>query len=367
MKVLFVITRGDEIGGAQIHVLTLVKLLQRNGNSVLVAYGGDSSGPFSKLLTQADIDHISIRVLKREISLFKDLISIFKLKNIVSVYKPDIVTLHSSKAGFLGRISLLFTNIPVLYTVHGWAFTDGIAKNKAKFYNKLEKLLAYITNKIIVVSEYDKSLALKHHIMCSDKIEVVHNGIKTNDLHRDDTLKENLNLIMVARFDEQKDHESLILACKNIEKIKLHLLGGGPNLGRIEKLVHDLKIESKVVFYGYSNQVDSILKEADIFLLISNWEGFPISTLEAMNYSLPVIISDVGGSSEAVDNNKTGYLVEKKNINQITNKIKLLIENRELRLNMGILGKAKLLNNFTEEKMYQKTFKIYLDLIKSKS
>ena len=152
MKILFVITRGDTIGGAQVHVLTLANLLKKNGHDVLVSYGGDREGPFSELLIANNINHISIRGMKREISLFNDLLSILRLRSIINNYKPDIVTLHSSKAGFIGWISLLFSKIPVLFTVHGWAFTEGIDSKKAKFKSKIEGFLGYLTSKIIVVS-----------------------------------------------------------------------------------------------------------------------------------------------------------------------------------------------------------------------
>jgi len=368
MKVLFLITRGDTIGGAQTHVLSLVNLLKCNGHEVLVCYGGEKSGPFGKRLDINNINHIEMKSLKREISPFKDFISILRFRKLVNKYKPDIVTLHSSKAGVIGRVSLIFTKFPVLYTVHGWAFTEGINYKKVIFYRSLEKLLALITNKIIVVSNYDKSISIKHRIISPDKIEVVHNGIPIlKELQPKDT-KIYINLVMIARFDEQKDHESLIRACSTIEKILVHFLGDGPNLCPMKDLVKELKIADKFIFYGYHNNVEQILAKADVFCLISNWEGFPISTLEAMNYSLPVIISNVGGSNEAIDNNKTGFLVMRGNdVSQIKDCIETLINSEKLRKEMGKAGKEKLKKNFSDHVMYNKTMEIYSNLLLKKN
>lgn len=359
MKIVIFITRGDSIGGAQTHVIDIARIFKSNGHDVLVCFGGKREGPFMKLLIAKNIDFVNIECLKREISPIADFISILKLNKILKQYSPDVLSLHSSKAGILGRICGFVMGIPVVLTIHGWSFTEGVNKKKAIFYKFLEKYLAKLVTKFIVVSNYDKEIALKNNITQEKKLTVIHNGIEINEFKKKAIRKEVIDIVMVARFDEQKDHLTLIRALTNAKYFKLHLLGDGPNLQNIKNLVNKSGISEKVIFYGYSNQVTEILRESDIFILTSNWEGFPISTLEAMNYELPVIVSNVGGATEAILHGVTGFSVEKNDAQALRKFVDILSENHDVRIKMGKDGKNILTNNFSVEKMYQKVLLVY--------
>jgi len=105
MKILIVITRGDSIGGAQTHVLTLAKMLQKHDHEVLVCYGGEIDGPFNDLLKSSGISCVTIPSLIREISPIADFKSVFRLRRVYKDFRPDVVSLHSSKAGIIGRVA----------------------------------------------------------------------------------------------------------------------------------------------------------------------------------------------------------------------------------------------------------------------
>jgi glycosyltransferase involved in cell wall biosynthesis len=367
MKILIIITRGDSIGGAQTHVVDLGKAFTSNGHDVLVCYGGKSDGPFRDLLTKEGLKFTNLPFLKREISLMADIKTIFALKSIIKDYRPDIVSLHSSKAGILGRISGFITKTPVVVTVHGWAFTDGVSKKKALIYKFLEKALSGLVNKFVLVSNYDKEIAIRNRITRLNKLVVIHNGITLKDIDRSgpDSGNSSVNLTMVARFDEQKDHITLIKSLQGIKNFKLHLLGDGPNLPSIKRFAENLGFAEQIKFYGYCNDVPKVLKNSDIFLLISNWEGFPISTLEAMNFELPVIVSDVGGAAEAIIDAKTGFVIKRGDEKSLREKISLLIENKKLRIDMGRKGKIFLSENFSVDVMYSKVLLLYREILKN--
>jgi glycosyltransferase involved in cell wall biosynthesis len=114
-----------------------------------------------------------------------------------------------------------------------------------------------------------------------------------------------------------------------------------------------------VKILGYKKDVNTILAKADIFALISNWEGFPLTTLEAMRVGLPVIVSDVGGAAEAVDDKKTGYVVQRGDVLGIKKALEALAGNPALRNRLGTAAQNKYRQNFCFEKMYDKTIKIY--------
>lgn len=134
----------------------------------------------------------------------------------------------------------------------------------------------------------------------------------------------------------------------------------------MKQLSRDLGISEKIIFTGERLDVDFLLADSDIFLLISNWEGFPISILEAMREGLPVLASDVGGVSESVIDGQTGYLVPRADVNAIKNGLNNLINDSSLRAKFGKSGNDFFQENFSFNAMYKKTVELYRKAIKQK-
>ena len=113
---------------------------------------------------------------------------------------------------------------------------------------------------------------------------------------------------MVARFSAQKDHTTLLRALAGLQDQpwELDLVGEGPRVAETESLAASLGIRERVHFLGQHMDVDQILARAQVGLLVTNWEGFPLSILEAMRAGLPVVASAVGGVGESVRDQETG-------------------------------------------------------------
>jgi glycosyltransferase involved in cell wall biosynthesis len=109
--------------------------------------------------------------------------------------------------------------------------------------------------------------------------------------------------------------------------------------------------------------VDEILARAQISLLVTNWEGFPLSILESMRAGLPVVASAVGGVDEAVREAETGYLVPRGSVEQLRDRISRLINDAELRGTMGARGRARFEQNFTLSHAVSKTVEVYRDVV----
>ena len=360
MRIAYVITRSDEIGGAHIHVRDLAQWMRRQGHEVCVFVGGQ--GPFTKLLSSAGIPFHSLKLLKRSISLFFDWRAINELAQSLSNYHPDLVSLHSAKAGFLGRVVCKKLTLPVIFTAHGWSFAEGISQPTRSVYCLLERLSAPMADKIITVCKTDRQYALKHMVGRSEQIVAVNNGMPDIlDEYFANPVNTSARIVMVARFEKQKDHSTLIKALCGLKDIKweLNLVGNGPLLEDIRILVEKFGLRDRVKFLGRRNDVQQILSKSDIFVLASFWEGFPRSILEAMRASLPVVASSVAGVPEAVDDGKTGFLVEPGNVNQIREQLRLLIQDPELRKTLGKNARIKYEKFFTFEMMAKKTLNIY--------
>ncbi len=359
-NILFIITRGDVIGGAQTHLLIMCKSLIEKGINVNVIVGGDNTILKSKL-EKYNISTSEIKFLKRNISPLNDLLSLLIIVIYLLKNKPDLVSAHSSKAGILSRLACYITNIPVVFTAHGWAFTEGVKSRKRKIYIKIEKYLSHITDKIIAVSTYDYNLALKEKVCNISKIEKVYNGIIEPSVIRSNN-STIVNIVMVARFDIPKDQIKLIQSVQNIDNVLLYLIGDGPNFKNVEEYLIENCLNDKIKLLGYVDNVLEVLTKMDVFVLISDYEGFPISTIEAMSVGLPVVISNVGGASEAVVHEFNGFIVENsiQNINYALNR---LVNDRSLIETMGNNSLSLFKSNFSATKMVDDTLNIFKSVI----
>lgn len=360
MKILYIITRADEIGGAQTHVRDMTFGLVNDRHQVELIVG--EKGALVDELRAMNVTVHIVPELVREISLYKDLKSTFIVRKLIKKFSPDIVALHSSKAGIVGRLASIALNIPVIFTVHGWSFANGVNNNKRRLYIIIERLFSKITDEIITVSKQDKELAIKHNVASASQQTVIHNGVKLKSsaahVYQDNEI---VKLISVARFSDQKDHKSLLRALSLLDNRKwsLTLVGKGPNLEEMNKYAHELGISKNVIFTGERLDVDLLLAESDIFVLISNWEGFPISILEAMREGLPILASDVGGVSESVIDGKSGFLVPRGDVEAIKHRLAELINNTSLRTQLGNTANEFFIEHFSFNAMYNKTTDLY--------
>ena len=366
MKVLFVITKADEIGGAQIHIRDLSTRLIKDGCHVEVIVGEE--GALVSELTSRNIPVHIVPTLVRNIDPIKDFKAILSIRYLIKELKPNLISLHSSKAGIVGRLAAAFTKVPVIFTAHGWAFANGVGKKQQKLYVFIERMMAPLAKKIITVSKQDKELALKYNVASNEKQVVIHNGMPELDLNPTDKIRadgKTVNMISVARFSEQKDHKTMFLALSELTDLdwRLQLVGKGPLLEHYQQLAEQLGILKRIEFLGERHDVAQLLSNSDVFLLISNWEGFPRSILEAMRAGISVIASDVGGSSESIIDNETGFLIKRGDVRMLKDKIRYLIENPNLREQFGAAGYARYKANFTFEAMYTKTKALYASLL----
>lgn len=146
-----------------------------------------------------------------------------------------------------------------------------------------------------------------------------------------------MRLVMVARFQEQKDHAALFRALAGLTSLpwQLDLIGHGPLEEAAKRLALELGLGEWVRFHGLRNDVAEWLAKAQVFLLITNWEGFPHSILEAMRAGLPVVASDVGRINESVVEGETGFLVPRADVGALRERLSVLLQGPQLRERLG--------------------------------
>lgn len=358
MRLIFLVTRADTIAGAQVHTRELAKMLCDRGHEILVVTG--ASGPFSEALQQLEIPTLACGALQREINPLKDWQALVELRQIIWQFQPDVVTAHSSKAGILGRVACKLNSVPCIFTAHGWAFTEGVPQPTRILYQLLERLLEPFASQIICVSEYDRRIGLEIG-MNPRRLITIHNGMPDilPSLQANLESASPVRIATVARIDSQKDYPTLLKACQPINDIHLDLVGDGPKLSEMKDLAQSLGMSDRVNFLGFRKDVSEILAKAHIFTLISNWEGFPLSTLEAMRAGLPIVVSDVGGASEAVTEGKTGYCIPRGDVLALRKRLFTLVTDPELRRTLGQAARQRYESEFTFEHMFQQTLSVY--------
>lgn len=369
LKITYLITRSDTVGGAHVHLLDLAFKAQTEGHKVEVLVGG--KGPYAALLREKGLKVLNLRYLVRPIRLHLDALAVLECWMALRRFKPDIVHAHSTKAGLVGRVAAKLAGLPVVFTAHGWAFTEGIADRSRRLAVALERGAARLSDAIICVSEYDRHLALQMGVGSESLITRIRNGVPEVRLDPPSisSSSDSVRVICVARLDAPKDHALLLEALATIKDLPwvLELIGDGPLTAKVQQRARDLGVADRVAFSGLCNDVPSRLAIADVFVLTSAWEGLPLSILEAMRGSLPVVASDVGGVAESVVDGVTGFLVPKGNKAVLAERLVRLIGDTALRQRMGLAGRDVYEREFAFEVMYQRTQQVYQDVLLQKS
>lgn len=367
MKIAYIITRMDEFGGAQVHVRDLCLWLKGQGHEPFVVSGWP--GKVSDMLESQGVLYAEISNLERPINPAKDIKAFRQIRKCLKDNKPDIVACHSSKAGILGRLAAWSLGIPVVFTAHGWAFTDGVPKKQRILYRVIEKIAALFSSHIITVSEYDRNLALKYRIIKPEKISAIWNGMPMLPPERKDRPEGSpTRLLMVARVGPQKDHMRLIRALWGCTDLNwtLDLAGGGDDL-ELRQSAGQMQLSDRINFLGERLDIPFLMQEADLFVLTSNWEGLPLTIIEAMGAGLPVIATDVGGVGELIEHGKTGYLVPPNSDDQLLKRLKELIPDAGKLRQMGRAGRKRYEDCFTFSTMAHKTLAVYEHVLSRKN
>jgi len=360
MRLLFVITRGDAIGGATIHVRDMASHLIADGHEALVLLGEGTQA--AELLRARGVPFKQLRSLVRSPHPWHDVRALIALVREMRRFRPDLVSTHTSKAGFLGRMAARLLRLPVLYTPHCWSFADNFPG--ARKYLLLEKLVAPLTTRFVAVSEWERQLGIERGVCKEDNSLTIHNGMPQVDNPLAEPAKQPVELIMVGRFEEQKDHATLIEALAPLRGQDWHLtlIGDGPLRPTITEQVGKAGLAEQVSLPGYSNDIATLLCRCQVFILATLWESFPRSILEAMRAGLPVIASDVGGCAEAVEDGVNGSIVCPRDVEQLRARIQSLLEAPEMRVKMGKESRLRYERFFTFSRIYHQYLALYKEL-----
>lgn len=301
-KVLFVVEAMG--GGVFTYIVELSNALCATFD-ITVAYAIRQQTP-SNYIDYFDkrVHLIKVENFCRSVSFVKDVKACMEIYGIAKKVNPDIIHLHSSKAGILGRIVFAYTKAKLFYTPHGYSFLmQNYGVVKRTIFKALEKIFAIRRCKTISCSrgEYNESRKL------TKNTTFVSNGINLDEIDsfcKELSKRENVKLTVftLGRICEQKNpalFNKIAEMCPNIDFI---WIGDGD-------LRQELKA-SNIRILGWCNREEALkcAYQADVFILTSLWEGLPMSLLEAMYLKKLCIVSDVIGNHDVIQNGINGYI-----------------------------------------------------------
>ena len=292
----------------------------------------------------------------------------FKLFKLLRKIKPAILHSYNLATIEYHPISWLAGVKGHIHAEHGRDIGDPQGLNRK--HNLLRKLMSYFIHKYVSVSDDLHQWLLNNVGISKNKAILIQNGINIERFNLEKKTSNQLQFTIVARISPVKDHQNLLSAFKLLkdqlksEKMpRLMIVGDGQERGQLEQFCSDNQLTS-IEFLGARDDIEVILAKTDVFVLSSIAEGIPMTILEAMSASTPIVATNVGGIPEVVESGHEGYLVEKSNAEALALAIKKYIVNPELIARHGKNARTKVLNKFNEKHMVQAYLEQYQALVK---
>lgn len=377
IRVAQVITRLD-MGGAQETVVRICAGLDRSRFQPLILTGPDegSGGTLHSAAADAGIPVFTVRSLRGPIRPGQDLRCTLELTDKLRRLRPDIVHTNSSKAGVVGRIAAQRARIPhVVHTIHGWSFNEFQPCVLSRAYQLIERRLGAHTDALVVVTNTDRDIGLRHRIGHRSKYVLVRSGIpltQPTEVSRasvraslgwaDDTPV----VLSVGRLEPQKDPLALIDAMSTVVRrmpsARLVVVGGGSLAATSAARAAERGIAAHVDFLGIRRDVPELLIAADVFASAARWEGMPRTVMEAVAAGVPIAVTDVGGLREVVDDGISGRLTPPTDPSRLAQAILEQLDDRAHAHAMASVARSRIAA-FSEEQMVGDMAELYDRLV----
>jgi glycosyltransferase involved in cell wall biosynthesis len=368
MRILYVITKANW-GGAQKYVYELARAAREAGHDVSVAYG--ETGALLEKLADAGIPAHAVPGMRNEASFAALRAAEAALYELFRTARPDAVHLNSSLASVAGAAAAKRAGIArVLFTSHGWAFNE----SRPLWQRAVIRLLSWLTvlrstATICVSDAIRKDIAWMP--FTHRKLVVIPNGVTCATRMSPEEARARLSLPMTGVFAvgmlseliPTKRVEDAVNAMKSLaeDHPETHLLvmGEGPERERLETLIREAGLEEQVRLAGFVKDGASFLSAFDLFLHSSRSEALGYAVLEAGCASLPVVATRVGGIPEIIPDDSYGLLVPPENPIALAEAMKSLVEDRESARSMGARLHARVVQEFSAERMLRATLAEY--------
>ena len=244
---------------------------------------------------------------------------------------------------------------------------DSFQKNKQRLSISIQKNIRNwsIKNSNLIITPSEHLKTFVQNIGFENDIYVINNGVEIKQIEKVTLENKIIKLVVVSRLVNQKNIDMVIKAVKRIEdkNILLNIVGDGPEVNNLKNLVKEKSLNKRVSFIGKikNSELHNYLEDADIFIQASNYEGLPHSILEAINYEIPILSTEVGGCSAILNKGERGYIIPMPVSEvEISEEIRTIINNKN-----EAKSKVKLAKNYlNQEHNFNTNAEIYHEKIK---
>lgn len=311
----------------------------------------------------------------RDISLSKDVKAIRDTRKLIKRCNPDIIYLHSSKAGAIGRIANMGLKNKCVYNPHGWSYNMKGNKIKRIIYVMIERILSPFCSTIVCISDAEKESALSKKICAEKKLCVIYNGIDFDEYENDgDTItREEMGIPanafvvgMVGRLSAQKAPDVFVEAAKKIkDRISnsfFIIVGDGEDRDTIEKSIAENGLKNSFCITGWVNNPMMYIKLFDAAMLLSRWEGFGLVLPEYMLAGKPIVATEVDAIPNIISNRSNGILVKADDAGEAAKAVTEIYENKDFASALIQKGKEVVLNRFNVKRVSAEHEKLFVYL-----
>ncbi|MDR3725760.1 MAG: glycosyltransferase [Terracidiphilus sp.] len=300
----------DRVGGAEQQVILLATGMRRRGWKVTVITLSGAGGRAADEFHAAGVAFLSLGMCKG----LADPRGWIRFHRWLKQQAPDVVHAHLPHAAWLARWSRLVAPVPVLVDTLHSSYTGTLGRRLGYRWSN------WLPDLVTAVSQAVADAHLSASMVTQEKLTVLPNGVDVEVWRPDATvriaIRRELGLekeflwFAAGRLEPVKDYPTLLLAfARTLDDSRLVIAGSGPLQGELTRLTATLKLENRVRFLGFEQNVRRWMQAADGFVLSSRWEGLPMSLLEAAACALPTVATDVPGTREVIADGHTGWLV----------------------------------------------------------
>jgi glycosyltransferase involved in cell wall biosynthesis len=365
---------GPVKSGVPVYVEQVVRRLEGSEFHFVVACPQGSI--LRKRLANTGIDIVDADM--RQLSILSSAKASFQLWRILKRGRFDIVHMHSSRAGLLGRPVCKLLGLRTVYTPHGFSF-ESIQSSKAKFrcYLLAEQILGRATDWMACVSEHEREKALRYRIVRAERACVIHGFADSNRWTQRPasiSLKRELGIPLNSRVvgtvsrlcpdKAPKDFAAMAAALlRNCPEVRFVFVGeDGPLHAEVVGYIRQLGIQDRVILRTWTDNICEFVALMDVVVLNSLTEGLPLSLIEAMAMGKPIIATDLAATRELTANGGCGLLVPASDPEAMANAVQRLLESPEILATLGESGRRRMHSQYSVEQAVQKTAELYREL-----
>ncbi len=349
-------------GGAFGHVRVLAAALAADGHEVAVC--GPGEGGFDVPLIEAPIP--------RDPAPLQTSSAVRAVGRAYRGFRPDLIHAHGAQAGIVARLARAAApDVPLVHTPHRYAFDDGAGPSASHFaYEALERALMPLATRVLCVCEAERDIAVR--LGAGDRARVVHNGVAPAEPGPPEPRFAGLTnpgplIVAVSELFRRKGVPILIGAMPAIlaafPGAHLVVAGEGPERAEAERARDRLGLAERVHLAGHLGDPGALVAIADVFVNPALAESFPYGILEAMALGRPCVVTDVGGSAEAIVDGESGVVVPPGDAAALSEAVAGLLADRATAERFGAAAAERVAERFTRSRMIAATEAVYAELV----